>query len=132
MSLPLHPQAAHTLLRLSLGLMWIAHALLKVLVFTLPGTAQFFDAHGLPGMLAYPVVAAELAGGAAIVLGWHARLASLLLLPILGGALLVHLPNGWVFSASGGGWEYPLFLAVASLVHILAGDGQAALRAETA
>ena len=31
-----------TLLRISLGVMWVAHALLKLFVFTLPGTAKFF------------------------------------------------------------------------------------------
>lgn len=45
------------LLRLALGSMWICHALLKILVFTLPGAAQFFDSVGLPGVLVYPVVA---------------------------------------------------------------------------
>jgi putative oxidoreductase len=37
-----------TLLRMALGVMWIAHALLKLLVFTLPGTAQFFASVGFP------------------------------------------------------------------------------------
>jgi putative oxidoreductase len=116
------------LLRLALGAMWIAHALLKLVVFTLPGTAGFFQSVGLPGFLAYPVFAAELAGGLAIVLGFYGRYVSLALLPILLGAAWVHLPNGWVFTASGGGWEYPVFLAAASLVHWLAGDGALALR----
>ena len=35
----------------------------------------------------------------------------------------VHLGNGWVFSAPNGGWEYPAFLAMASLVQALLGDG---------
>ena len=39
-------------LRISLGIMFIAHGLLKVLVFTLPGTAQFFEGAGFPGWLA--------------------------------------------------------------------------------
>ena len=56
-------------LRLALGTMWISHALLKLLVFTLPGTAQFFDSVGYPGWLAYPVFAAEIVGGMAILLG---------------------------------------------------------------
>ena len=47
------------LLRLSLGLMYLAHAGLKLFVFTLPGTAQFFAGQGLPGVLAYAVFAAE-------------------------------------------------------------------------
>ncbi len=49
-------------LRVSLGVMFIAHALLKYFVFTLPGTVGFFEKIGLPGPLAYAVFAAELAG----------------------------------------------------------------------
>jgi putative oxidoreductase len=117
-----------TLLRLALGSMWIAHALLKLLVFTLPGTAQFFASVGYPAWTAYPVFALELAGGLAIVFGVYARQIALLLVPILLGAAWVHLPNGWVFSAAGGGWEYPVFLAVASIAQWLLGDGALALR----
>jgi len=108
--------------------MWISHALLKLLVFTLPGTAQFFESVGLPGYIAYPVFVAELAGGSAILLGFHGRLISALLVPILLGAAAVHLPNGWVFTSTGGGWEYPAFLIAASAVHILIGDGAWAWR----
>lgn len=121
-----------TLLRVALGTMWISHALLKVLVFTLPGAAAFFDSVGIPGVLVYPVVAAELLGGAAILLGFYGRQVSLLLVPILVVATWVHLPNGWVFSSPDGGWEYPLFLLVASLAHWLLGDGRLALRRSAA
>jgi putative oxidoreductase len=117
-----------TLLRVALGSMWIAHALLKLLVFTLPGTAQFFVSVGYPGVLAYPVFAAELLGGLALVAGVYARQVSLLLVPVMLAATRVHLPNGWVFTAPGGGWEYPLFLAVASLAQWLVGDGAFVLR----
>lgn len=116
------------LLRLSLGSMWIAHALLKLLVFTLPGTAQFFDSVGLPGVLAYPVFAAELLGGAALLAGVHGRVVSAALLPILAVAAWVHLPNGWVHTSAGGGWEYPAFLLAASVAHVLIGDGAWAWR----
>lgn len=116
------------LLRLALDTMWISHGLLKVLVFTLPGTVHFFESVGLPGFLVYPVVAAEITGGIALVFGFYGRYASLLLLPILLGAAWAHFPNGWVFTSSGGGWEYPEFLAVASVVHALAGDGGLAVR----
>lgn len=115
---------AMLLLRVALASMWISHALLKVFVFTMPGTVQFFESVGLPGVLAYLVVAAELVGGAAILVGIYGRYASLLLTPILLTATWVHLPNGWVFTKPGGGWEYPLFLAVASLVHAVIGDGE--------
>ncbi|MCR5884852.1 DoxX family protein [Rhizobacter sp. J219] len=116
------------LLRVSLGLMWVAHALLKLVVFTLPGTAQFFESIGLPGVLAYPVFAAELLGGVAILAGVYARQVSLALLPVLLGAAWVHVPNGWLHTSAGGGWEYPAFLAVASLVHWLLGDGSYSLK----
>src|SRR5687768_4263873 len=85
-----------TLLRLTLGSMWIANARLKALVFTLPGTVQFFDSVGYPGALAYPVFALELAGGIALLLGVYARQVALLLVPVLLGAAKVHLGNGWV------------------------------------
>jgi len=120
-----------TLLRVALGSMWIAHALLKLLVFTLPGTAQFFASVGYPGVLAYPVFALELVGGVALVAGLYARQVALLLLPVMLAAAKVHLANGWVFTAPGGGWEYPVFLAVASIVQWLVGDGAFAWRRGT-
>ncbi len=117
-----------TLLRISLGVMWIAHALLKLLVFTLPGTAQYFTSVGFPGVLAYPVFAAELLGGLALVFGIYSRQVSLALIPIMAAAAWVHLPNGWVHTSPNGGWEYPVFLIVASLALWLLGDGALAAR----
>lgn len=121
-------QIGATLLRVALGTMWIAHALLKLLVFTLPGTAQYFASIGLPSLLAYPVFAAELLGGVALLLGLYARQVALALLPIMVAAAWVHLPNGWVHTSPNGGWEYPVFLVVASLALWLVGDGAWALR----
>jgi len=115
------------LLRVSLGVMFVAHSLLKILVFTLPGTVQFFESQGLPGVLAYVVTAAELGAGVLLILGWQARWVALATVPILLGAASVHWPNGWVFSAPGGGWEYPVFLAVAAVVQFLMGNGALAL-----
>ena len=123
---------AALLLRLSLGVMFIAHALLKLVVFTLPGTVKFFETLGYPGFLAYVVFGAELVGGALLVLGVYTRWVSLALIPILIGAAMVHIPNGWVFSAPNGGWEYPVFLAITSAVQALLGDGALALRASAA
>lgn len=120
-----------SLLRLSLGVMWISHALLKLLVFTLPGTAQFFESVGYPGFLAYPVFGIELLGGVALVLGIYARQVALALVPVMAAAAWVHVPNGWVFTSPGGGWEYPVFLIVASLALWLLGDGAAAIKRST-
>ena len=119
------------LLRLSLGTMWIAHAMLKPLVFTFAGTAQFFESVGLPGALVLPVFVLEIAAGLALLAGVYARQAALLTLPILLTVVWVHAPNGWVHTSPGGGWEYPVFLAIASIVSWLAGDGAFALRRST-
>ena len=116
------------LLRVSLGVMWIAHALLKHFVFTLPGTAQFFTSIGFPGFLAYPVFAVELVGGLALLLGIYARQVALALVPVMAVAAWVHVPNGWVHTSPGGGWEYPVFLIVASIALWLLGDGACAAR----
>lgn len=116
------------ILRISLGIMWVAHALLKLFVFTLPGTAQFFASVGFAGFLAYPVFAAELLGGIALILGVYARQISLALTPIMAAAAWVHIPNGWVHTSAGGGWEYPVFLLAVSVALWLIGDGAWSLR----
>lgn len=128
---PSHPastQLGIALLRVSLGVMWIAHALLKLLVFTLPGTAQYFASIGFPAFLAYPVFGVELLGGLALLLGIYARQVALALVPVMAVAAWVHLPNGWVHTSPGGGWEYPVFLIAASLSLWLLGDGAAAIK----
>jgi steroid delta-isomerase-like uncharacterized protein len=114
---------AAAVLRIGLGLVFVAHALLKLVVLTLPGTEAFFEAHGYPGWTAYPVFAAELAGGAMLLAGLFTRLAAFGLVPVMAGAFLVHWPNGWSFTAEGGGWEYVAFLIVALVAQGLLGDG---------
>lgn len=120
-------QYAAFLLRIALGVMFVAHGLLKVAVFTLPGTAQFFEGIGLPGWLAYPVAWFEIGGGVMLIAGIGTRILSVLFLPILLGAFWVHAGNGWTFSAPNGGWEYPAFLLAAVTVQILLGNGAFAL-----
>ena len=127
-SVPSSAPLGIALLRVSLGVMWIAHALLKLFVFTLPGTAQFFTSIGFPGVLADPVSAVELLGGIALVLGVYARQTALVLVPVMAVAAWVHVPNGWVHTSAGGGWEYPVFLIAASVALWLLGDGAGALR----
>lgn len=118
---------AALLLRLSLGVVFIAHGLLKVMVFTLPGTAQFFESVGFPGWAAYPVAGIEIVGGALLVAGVATRWVSLALLPVMFGATSVHLGTGWVFSNANGGWEYPVFLTITLVVQALLGPGALAL-----
>ncbi len=114
---------AAAVLRLALGVMFTAHALLKIFVFTPAGSASFFESLGLPSSLAYIVITAELIGGAVLIIGWQSRKAVLVLLPILLGSFIVHGGNGWVFSNSGGGWEYPAFLVATSIAQFFLGDG---------
>jgi putative oxidoreductase len=114
---------AARLLRTGVGVMFIAHALLKYFVFTLPGTAQFFTSLGLPGVLGYVTFAAELIGGVLLLAGVGTRIVALALVPILIGATWAHAGNGWVFTAPNGGWEYPAFLALAGIVVAMLGDG---------
>ena len=115
-------------LRVSTGAMFIAHGLTKVLVFTIPGTVGFFDSLGLPAILAYLTIFAELAGGLALILGVATRLVSLAVLPVLLGAIWVHSGNGFMFSGTGGGWEFPAFWAVAQASIVLLGAGAFALK----
>jgi putative oxidoreductase len=108
---------AAALLRITLGVMFLTHSVvLKLLTFGLAGTASYFESIGLPGALAYVVFAAETVGGVLLLANLATGWVSLALVPILVGALWVHAGNGWVFSATGGGWEYPLFLIVVSAV----------------
>ena len=107
--------AAAALLRISLGVMFVAHSVvLKLFVYGLAGTAGYFESIGLPGSLAYVVFAAEAVGGVLLLANVATGWVSLGLIPILAGALWAHAGNGWVFSNTNGGWEYPLFLIVVS------------------
>ncbi|WOJ96961.1 DoxX family protein [Congregibacter brevis] len=119
---------AATTLRVSTGSLFIAHGLMKVFVFTIPGTVGYFESLGLPGMLAYLIIFAEIVGGVGLVLGLATRTIALATLPILLGATWAHAGNGWAFSSSGGGWEFPLFWAVVQLAVGLLGSGAYALR----
>jgi putative oxidoreductase len=116
------------LLRVALGVLFLAHGWMKLTVFKPAGTAQFFQSIGLPGALAYVVIFAELAGGVLLVFGVGTRVVALLMIPILVGTIVtVHGAKGWGFSNPGGGWEYPAFWTVTLIVQALIGSGAYAL-----
>lgn len=115
-------------LRLALGGLVLAHAWLKLFVFTPAGTAGYFASLGLPGALAYLTITVEVLAGVALVLGFRTRIAALALVPVLLGAVvMVHGAAGFWFNSKGGGWEFPVFWAVALVVQALIGDGAYAL-----
>lgn len=115
------------LLRVTSGGLLLTHGLIKVLVFTPAGTAGFFESIGFPGILAYPVMAGEIGLGLALILGFMTRWAALAALPIMIGAIVPHAGNGFTFSNTGGGWEYPVFWAIVLAVQAMLGDGDYAI-----
>ena len=122
------PYAA-LLLRVGLGLLFLAHVGLKIFVFTVPGTVEYFASLGLPAAAAYGVMALELIGGLALIVGFYAPYVALLLaVEILATIVTVHGANGWLFTNKGGGWEFPALWAVALIVVFLLGDGAYALK----
>jgi len=126
------PYAA-LILRITLGILFLAHAGLKVFVFTPAGAAQFFGSLGLPPALAYLTIAAETAGGIALIVGFFTRWVSLALIPVLLGAIaFVHGPAGFFFNNPNGGWEYLAFWIAALVTQALLGDGALAVRAGSA
>ena len=116
------------ILRVALGTMWISHALLKLTVFTIPGFAVWLGTQGLPTAFAWPVFLMEVLGGLAILLGFYARYVCILLTPIMLIAMWTHIPNGWLHTNTGGGWEYPAFLLITSIAIFLIGEGAFALK----
>ena len=116
------------ILRLASGTLFIAHGLMKVFTFTIPGTVGYFESLGLPAAFAYLTILAELGGGVALILGLATRLMSLPLVAVLLGAVWVHAGNGWTFSNPNGGWEFPLFWAVVQAAIGVLGAGAYRLR----
>ncbi|ARU54327.1 DoxX family protein [Oleiphilus messinensis] len=120
---------AGTILRTALGMMYLAHGLTKLFIFTPAGTAGFFSSLGLPGFLGPMTMGLEIIGGVALITGLYARWVAVALIPVLLGAILfVHGSNGWSFSNEGGGWEFPAFLIVASISQFFLGDGAFSIR----
>lgn len=120
-----NPETAALILRLALGVMFLAHGLLKLLVFTPAGTAGFFASLGVPGWFGYAAIAAEVIGGLLLIIGFRVQLVAAGLIPLLVGSIvLVHGDKGWAFSNEGGGWEYSAFLIMASLALIFLGNGR--------
>jgi putative oxidoreductase len=126
------PYAA-LILRITLGILFLAHAGLKVFVFTPAGAAQFFGSLGLPPALAYLTIAVEAVGGITLILGIFTRWVALALIPVLIGAIaFVHGPAGFFFNNPNGGWEYLAFWIAALVVQALLGNGALALQAGSA
>jgi putative oxidoreductase len=120
------------LLRVSMGVLFILHGLyLKAFVFGMAGAGKYFASLGLPDWFAWVVMLYETIGGLALILGVYARWVAVFLgVHLLFAAYLGHAANGWVFSAKGGGYEYPLFWAIACFTLALVGSGAHSLKSD--
>ncbi|MEF9603939.1 DoxX family protein [Paracoccus sp. PXZ] len=112
------------ILRVSTGIWFLVHGLIKLLVFTPSGTAGYFQSIGLPGILGPLTMLAEILGGLALIAGIFTRQVALALAAVLlGAAWFGHGGAGFTFSNPDGGWEYPVLWAVTMVSLALLGDG---------
>jgi len=108
---------ATLILRLTMGLLFLIHMGEKLFILTPDGTVKYFTSLGLPGDLAYVVIAWELVGALALLLGVWARPVALLMIPdLLGTIINVHGPAGFFFNKPNGGWEFPALWIIGLLV----------------
>jgi putative oxidoreductase len=115
-------------LRVTTGVLFLVHGLIKLFVFTPAGTAGYFESLGLPGALGYLTMLAELAGGLALILGIKTRYVSAgFVVLLLGAAITAHAGNGFMWTNANGGWEFPVAWALVQAALALLGDGAYAL-----
>lgn len=114
---------ALAVLRVVVGIVFIAHGYQKFFLMGLEGVTGFFASLGvpLPGLAAPAVATLELAGGAALVAGLFARpIAFLLMCDVLGALFLAHLGNGFFVPR---GIELVMLLAASALAIAVGGPG---------
>ncbi|MBI1998759.1 MAG: DoxX family protein [Parcubacteria group bacterium] len=123
-----YPDVAHLVLRLSAGLVFVAHGWQKYP--NLIAFGDFLDSLGVPlsGFFAVLVVGVEIIGGSALILGlfthWAAKL---LALDMLAAFFLFHVTNG--LFVQNNGFELVLLLFAASFVLMIEGAGKWSLDA---
>ncbi|AQY65642.1 DoxX family protein [Pseudomonas veronii] len=115
---------AALILRLTLGALFLAHAGVKLFIFTPAGTAQFFTSLGLPPAFAYLTIAWELSVAIALVVGFRTRVAALAgTATLLGSIISVHGSAGFLFTNPNGGWEFPALWIITLVTLAILGDG---------
>lgn len=126
----LNPELGLTILRVVLGVIFLAHGVPKLLAGA-EGTMAFFGSLGIPatGFAAWFITLLESAGGLLLLLGWLVTPAALLLaVHMFTGIVLVHAANGFYVVGPGqGGIEFNLLLIASLLAMIFCGPGLAAI-----
>ncbi len=126
----MNPELGLTILRIVLGVIFIAHGLPK-LTGGIEATAQFFGGLGIPApmLAAWFIALLETLGGITLIIGLFVTPAALLLtVHMLTGIILVHASNGfYVIGPGSGGVEFSLILAASLLAMVLCGPGLGAI-----
>ena len=119
------------ILRVSLGIVFLAHGYLKVFVFGLDRGYDVFEAHTvwhinmIPGWFIYPAAVIEWVGGFMLIFGYKFKLVTIPLAGVAFGAGAVHFENGWNYTSKpDGGWEYGIFLFICCVVLYFTGPGK--------
>ena len=118
-----------TLLRVVLGLVYIMHGYLALVILGPSGMVAYQVKNGIPfpEIATWYLILAHGLGGIGLVLGIFPRWAALANVPVMLGAIVfVHLKKG--FWAHQGGYEYPLVLLLASLALAMTGGGALTLK----
>ena len=116
-----------TILRVVVGIVFLAHGAQKLFVYHISGVAGMFSHIGipLPGISAGVVTLVEFLCGIGLILGVATRLsATLLAIDMLVAILAVHFKNGFFLPT---GYEFAFTLFAANLCLMLSGAGAASI-----
>lgn len=117
-----------TVLRVTLGVVFLVHGYQKLFTFGFHGVAGMFGHMGipLPAFFAVVITLIEFVGGLLLIVGVATRIAAALIaMDMLGAILFVHGKHGF-FNPSG--VEFPLTLIAAAVCLMLAGGGALSLK----
>lgn len=108
------------LARIMTALFFMAHAIGRIMLGTIPQFGLFLEGVGLPAgvALVWAITIAEISCGLLLIIGYQVRLAVIPLIAIvMGGIVLIHARNGWFVGEHGtGGSEYSVALILLLLI----------------